>query len=57
MNAKERLVFEAEPTLTRQIDDWRFANRMPSRAEAIRQLVISQLAILEKKRDDDPGGG
>lgn len=40
---KERLVFEAERALVSRIDDWRFANRIPSRAEAIRRLVSRAL--------------
>lgn len=37
---KVRIVFEADPALAHQIDEWRYANRVPSRSEAIRKLAI-----------------
>lgn len=35
----EKLQLMLDPTELRAIDDWRFANRMPSRAAAIRELL------------------
>lgn len=29
--------------LTERIDDWRYANRVPSRAEAVRRLLVRGL--------------
>ena len=34
-----RIIIPIPKTLLKQIDDYRWANRIPSRAEAIRQLV------------------
>jgi metal-responsive CopG/Arc/MetJ family transcriptional regulator len=34
-------------SLLEQIDDYRFANRLPSRAEGIRALIMSGLSGLE----------
>lgn len=39
-----RMAFQATEELVRQIDDWRFANRVATRADAIRRLVIAALA-------------
>ena len=35
----ERVAIPMPPDLIAQIDEYRWANRLPSRAEAIRQLV------------------
>ena len=40
---KERLVFEADPDLAARINEWRHTQRIGSRAEAIRKLVIGAL--------------
>jgi metal-responsive CopG/Arc/MetJ family transcriptional regulator len=34
-----RIIVPMPPKLIREIDDFRWANRIPSRAEAIRQLI------------------
>ena len=38
-----RIIIPIPPKLLQQIDDYRWANRIPSRAEAIRQLVKQAL--------------
>lgn len=34
------------PELLKRIDDWRFANRIESRAEAVRQLIEAGLTAV-----------
>ncbi len=41
------IMIEAE--LLKRIDDYRYANRIPSRSEAIRQLIIQSLEMSDKK--------
>ena len=36
---KEVLCFPSDPDLLKRIEDYRFENRIPSRSEAIRQLI------------------
>ena len=36
---KEVLCFPSDPDLLKRIDDYRYENRIPSRSEAIRQLI------------------
>jgi metal-responsive CopG/Arc/MetJ family transcriptional regulator len=36
---KEVLCFPSDPDLLKRIDDYRYDNRIPSRSEAIRQLI------------------
>ncbi|MEY9465819.1 hypothetical protein ABH973_006232 [Bradyrhizobium ottawaense] len=40
----ERIIIPMAETLVEAVDDFRFANRMPSRAEAIRYLLMAGLA-------------
>jgi hypothetical protein len=35
----ERVITPMTPAMVEAIDTWRFANRIPSRAEAVRQLI------------------
>ena len=35
----KRVIIPLTSELLETLDDWRFANRMPSRAEAIRELI------------------
>lgn len=35
----ERFQLMLEPETMKAVDDWRFANRVPSRAEAMRKLI------------------
>jgi len=44
-----RIIIPIPPKLLQQIDDYRWANRIPSRAEAIRQLVKQALRNETKK--------
>lgn len=46
----ERLQIMLDETEIEAIDDFRFANRMPSRAEAIRELLRRGLASASMKR-------
>jgi hypothetical protein len=39
----ERIPLLLTPELLKQIDNWRFANHIASRGEAIRQLVVMAL--------------
>jgi hypothetical protein len=41
----ERIPLLLTPELLKQIDDWRFAHRIASRGEAIRQLVVMGLKV------------
>lgn len=41
LGAKFQLMIE--PSLIERIDDWRFENRIPSRAKAVRCLVLTAL--------------
>ena len=38
-----RIIIKMNPKLVAKIDDWRFANRIPSRAAAIRALIEKAL--------------
>ncbi|MGY4620906.1 metal-responsive CopG/Arc/MetJ family transcriptional regulator [Bradyrhizobium sp. USDA 4472] len=40
----ERIIIPMAESLVEAVDDFRFANRMPSRAEAIRHLLLAGLA-------------
>lgn len=44
----ERFQLMIEPSLLQRIDDWRFFNRAPSRAHAMRQLMLEALDRSEK---------
>ena len=41
---KEVLCFPSDPDLLKRIDDFRYENRIPSRSEAIRQLIEEGLS-------------
>ena len=45
----ERIAIPMPPDLIKTIDDYRWANRLPSRAAAIRQLIEIGLANPEPK--------
>lgn len=45
LNRADRLQIMLTPEEIRALDDWRFANRMPSRAAAIRELLRRGLAV------------
>lgn len=51
----ERLQVMLEPAELRALDDFRFANRMPSRAAAVRELLRRGLGVDGRVVDD--GGG
>jgi hypothetical protein len=60
LNRPERLQVMLTPEELAALDDWRFANRMPSRAAAIRELLKRGLAaeaikLSGKKRSRDFG--
>ena len=40
----ERVIIPMDPKLVERIEDYRYARRIPSRAEAIRQLIEAGLA-------------
>ena len=44
-----RIIIPIPPRLLQQIDEYRWANRIPSRAEAIRQLVREALEANKPK--------
>ena len=39
----EKVQIMVEPEMIRRIDDWRFANRVPTRSLAMRSLIESAL--------------
>lgn len=39
-----RIIIPMLSTLLEAIDDWRYANRVPTRAEAVRRLIARGLA-------------
>lgn len=39
----EKLLLMVEPGLMKRIDDYRYANRIPSRAAAVRELMLASL--------------
>ena len=49
----ERVITPMPKSLVKAVDDFRFSNRMPSRAEAIRRLIELGLAA---KRPEPEGG-
>ena len=44
----ERLLLMIEPSLAVRIDDYRYENRIPSRAAAVRELMLKSLPGNEK---------
>jgi metal-responsive CopG/Arc/MetJ family transcriptional regulator len=46
---KPRIILMIEENLLKQIDDFRYENRIPTRSEAIRQLVKEALKKYKKK--------
>jgi hypothetical protein len=45
---KDILAFPADADLLRRIDDYRYENRIPSRSEAMRQLIEKGLQAQDK---------
>jgi metal-responsive CopG/Arc/MetJ family transcriptional regulator len=45
---KDTLCFPADADLLKRIDDYRYENRIPSRSEAMRQLIEIGLQAQEK---------
>lgn len=50
---EKRLVLMVEPELINRIEDYRYANRIPSRSETIRRLIEDSLDRAEKGNQDD----
>ncbi len=48
-----RLPLMVTPSEARAIDDWRFKNRVPTRAEAIRQLIELGLKAASAQADGE----
>ena len=49
----ERIIIPMSESLVRRIEEWRYANRVPARAEAIRRLIETALSTKlppERKR-------
>ncbi len=46
----ERINVSAKPDWLQRLDDWRFANRIDSRSEAIRKLVDQGIGASNKER-------
>lgn len=46
----ERFQLMMEPSLVKRVDDWRYANRVTSRALAIRRLLDAGLDGTEKQK-------
>ncbi len=46
---KPKILFVADNRLLERLDDYRYENRIPSRSEAIRQLLEEALKKYEKK--------
>jgi hypothetical protein len=49
LSREERLQIMLAPEELAAVDDWRFAQRMPSRAAAIRELIRLGLAAISQK--------
>jgi len=47
---KPKIIFVMEDDLLKRIDDYRFENRINSRSEAIRRLLIEALKKYEKAK-------
>ena len=45
LNRPDRLQIMLSPEEIAALDDWRFANRLPSRAAAVRELLKRGLAV------------
>ena len=50
----KRIIFPVSQAELDAIDDWRFEHRMPSRSEAIRELIRRALDALASKVTDKP---
>jgi metal-responsive CopG/Arc/MetJ family transcriptional regulator len=48
----ERVITPMPPSLVRAIDDFRYKMRIPSRAEAIRQLIEAGLQVQKGEKPD-----
>ena len=45
------------PSLVEKVDDWRFANRIPTRAKAVRKLIEVALNADATLAEREQGGG
>jgi metal-responsive CopG/Arc/MetJ family transcriptional regulator len=54
--ATERVVTPMRPKLLERIEDFRYARRIPSRAEAVRQLLEEALRQAEGDKSNCGGG-
>jgi hypothetical protein len=53
----ERVPVLMSPSELKTLDDWAFANRIRSRGEAIRQLIVAGLMGKQGTDDSDAPGG
>jgi hypothetical protein len=53
LSRPDRLQIMLSPEEVRVLDDWRFANRLPSRAAAVRELLKRGLAVEGINLDTD----
>jgi hypothetical protein len=53
----ERVTTMMSPSEVKSIDDWAFANRIRSRGEAIRQLIVAGLTAKPETDDSGAPGG
>ena len=51
-----RVITPIPKPLLARIDDYRFENRLPSRAEAVRRLIEAGLGKAKPSSGSDPGG-
>jgi metal-responsive CopG/Arc/MetJ family transcriptional regulator len=49
---KPKIILVLDKDIRDRIDDYRYANRIPSRSEAIRRLILEALQNYEKKKSD-----
>lgn len=47
----ERLLLMIEPSLIKVVDDYRYDNRIPSRAAAVRELMVKGLNAENEKAE------
>ncbi len=52
MEKDQKLIIMISKDLLQEIDDFRFRNRIPSRAEAVRQLIEKALADTQSPPSD-----
>lgn len=53
-DGKTLLTFQVEPELLHAIDDYRYANRHPSRASAVKELLTAALHAPKEKPSKPP---